>query len=177
MQLLDSFAAFESNLVFFAVTTHANLGTQRQSVNDGNTNAVKTTGNLVTTAAEFAAGMKDGKNNLDGRDLLFLMLLNRDATTVVDDRDRVVGMNEHLDMVAITSEGFVNRVIDYLVNQVMKATWAGSTNVHARALANGVKAFEDLDRIRAVVFFFVSHHTLLTMNRNRADGTPSQVGE
>ena len=85
-------------------------------------------------------------------------------------------MNEHLDMVAITSEGFVNRIIDYLVNQVMKATGTGSANVHARALANGVKAFEDLNRIRAVVFFFVSHHTLLTMNRNRADGTPGQVG-
>ena len=138
---------------------------------------MKTAGNFVSTAAEFAAGVKDGKNNLDRRDLLFFMLLNRDATTVIDNRDRVVGMNEHLDMVAITSEGFVNRIIDYLVNQVMKATGTGSANVHARALANGVKAFEDLDRIRAVVFFFVSHHTLLTMNRNRADGIPGQVGE
>ena len=42
---------------------------------------------LVAGTAELAAGMQDGENNLDSRDFFLLVLLNRNAAAVVDDRD------------------------------------------------------------------------------------------
>ena len=46
--------------------------------------AVQAAGHLVALAAELAAGMQDGENDLDRGDLLFGMLVDRDAAAVVD---------------------------------------------------------------------------------------------
>ena len=50
------------------------------------------------------------------------------------------------DIVAMTGQCFVNRVVDHLKNQMMQTSAIGGiADVHARALANRFKAFEDLD--------------------------------
>ena len=65
-------------------------------------------GHLVTAIAELAACMQDGEHDLDGGHLFGLMALDRNATPVVDALDGVVGLNEHLNMVAIAGQRLVN---------------------------------------------------------------------
>ena len=50
------------------------------------------------------------------------------------------------DIVAMTRQCFVNRIVDHLENQMMQTgTVRGVADVHARAFANRFKAFENLN--------------------------------
>jgi hypothetical protein len=46
---------------------------------------------------------------------------------------------------------FINRIIKNLEDHVMEATFVGVTNVHSRALANGLETFEFVD-LGGIVF-------------------------
>ena len=46
---------------------------------------------------------------------------------------------------AVTSQSFINRVVDDFPNKVMQATLAGAANVHARTHPDRFEAFEDLN--------------------------------
>jgi hypothetical protein len=59
-------------------------------------------------------------------------------------------MDRHQDLVAVTGERFINRVVNNLVHEVMKPAGAGRADVHAGTLADGLEAFEDRDVLRVV---------------------------
>ena len=61
-----------------------------ERVDDGDADAVQTAGDRVAAAAELAAGVQDGEDDLDGRLLLDLVDVDRDAAAVVDDAHAAV---------------------------------------------------------------------------------------
>ena len=61
------------------------------------------------------------------------------------DRDRVVEVDRDVDLGAVAGQRFVDRVVDDFVDEVMQAGRSGRPDVHGRALADGLEAFEDLD--------------------------------
>ena len=128
-----------------------------QGVHDGNAHAVQAAGHLVALAAELAAGVEDGEHHLDGGDLLFRVFVDGDAAPVVVDRDRVVRVNPHLDLVAETGEGLVDAVVDDLVHQVVQTARARRADIHARTLADRFQALEDLNVRTVVMVRFVCH--------------------
>src|SRR3954465_13213068 len=75
--------------------------------------AVQATRYLVRVGVEFAAGVQLGHDDLGGRALGLVVVLDTggDAAAVVDDRDRVVRVDRHGDLVAEAGEGFVDRVV------------------------------------------------------------------
>ena len=79
------------------------------------------------------------------------MLVDRDAAAVVDDGDRLVGVDRDLDVVAVAGQGLVDGVVDDLVDEVMESARAGGADVHARALAHGIEPAEDRDLAGRVV--------------------------
>ena len=122
-----------------------------ERVDDRDADAVEAAGDLVAAAvAELAAGVKDGEDDLGGGPPLLLEDADRDAAAVVDDGDRVVGMDRHLDRVAVPGQRLVDGVVDDLVDEVMKATHPGRADVHAGALADRLEALEDGDVLRSV---------------------------
>ena len=60
-------------------------------------------------------------------------------------------MNRDVDFRAEAGERFVDRVVDDLVNEMMQPGRPRGADVHRRALANRLKAFEDLDAVCAVI--------------------------
>ena len=54
-------------------------------------------------------------------------------------------MEDHLEVVVAACEGFVDGVVDDLVNEVMQSPRARRADVHARAQADRLEAFEDGD--------------------------------
>ena len=124
---------------------------QKKMIATTRTDAVQATGDLVAaTVAELAAGVQDGEHDLGGGPALLLQHPDRDAAAVVDDRDRVVGMDRHFDGVAVTRQRLVDGVVDDLVNEVMKAADTGRADVHAGTLANRLEPLEDGDVVGAV---------------------------
>ena len=147
----------EADEVFLALLAHLHFHAGRQRVHDRDTHAVQAAGHLVALAAELAACVQDGEHHLDGGDLLFRVLVDRDTAPVVVDRDRVVLMDPHLDLVAVSSERFVDGVVDDLVHQVVQAARTRRADVHARTLADRLQALEDLNVRTVVMVRFVCH--------------------
>ena len=66
-------------------------------------------------------------------------------------------MDRHRDVAAVSRQGFVNGIVDHLEDHMMQARpIVGVADVHAGALADGVKALEYLDRT-AVVFVWIGN--------------------
>src|SRR4029079_4994910 len=64
---------------------------------------------------------------------------------VVFDGDRVVGMDRDANRVGKSNQRFVDRVVDDLVDEMVKAALRRGSDVHARALAYCLEALEDLN--------------------------------
>ena len=68
--------------------------------------------------------MQDSQHDLGSR-LSTGMPVDGNTTTVVDDRDGIVYVDLHADLVAITSQRFVDRVIDHFIDEVMQPCRSG----------------------------------------------------
>ena len=181
--LVGFFAAFEGGDGGAAVCKRhapdvalaADLGVHAggQGVDDGDADAVQAARDGVTAATELAAGVEDRHDDLDGGLVLGGVLVDGDASAVVDDLDAAVCLDRDLDVVGVAGQGLVDGVVDDLVHQVVQAAFAGGSDVHARALADGFQALEDGD-VRCAVGLFafggllvVSHVAPLALRENR----------
>ena len=149
-QIGERLAALVGLRVDLAVAVDLEIEALGQRVDHRDADAVQAAGDLVAVVVELAAGVQDGQHDLGGR-LAALVQIDRNASTVVDDRDRVVEMNPDVDLIAVTGERFVDRVVDDLVDEVMQTLRPGRADVHGRALAHGLEALEDLDLVCAVI--------------------------
>ncbi len=112
--------------------------------------AVQAARDLVRVALELAAGVQLGQHDLRRGLLLDRVLVDRDAAAVVDHRDRVVDVDHDFDPVTEAGLGFVDRVVDDLVDQVVQARLAGRADVHGWPRADRLETLEDLDLARVV---------------------------
>ena len=121
-----------------------------QRVHHRHADAVQAAGDLVGVGVELAAGVQLGHDDLGGRALELVVVLDagRDAAAVVQHRDRVVGMDGDHDLVAEAGQRLVDRVVDDLEHHVMQAGAVGGVaDVHPGALAHRLEALQDLDRV------------------------------
>jgi hypothetical protein len=84
---------------------------------------VQAGGELVGLVVELAAGVQDRHHDLKRRLALHLgivMRLDGDAASVVDDRDRVIEVDDDVDLLAIAGHRLVDRVVDDFPDQVME---------------------------------------------------------
>ena len=116
-----------------------------QRVDDGDTDAVQTTGDRVGLSVELSARVQRGEDDLHGRTLLHGVDTDRDTAPVVGHPEAAVGQQGHLDGVGVTRQGLVDRVVDHLVHQVVQTALAGGADVHTRALAYCLKPLENRD--------------------------------
>jgi hypothetical protein len=72
-------------------------------------------------------------------------LMSWDAAAVVDDRHRVVGVDHDLDVVAVTRERLVDRVVEHLEHHVVEARAIGGVaDVHPGRLRTASRPFRTL---------------------------------
>ncbi len=128
------------------------LSQRRQRVHDRDADAVQAAGDLVGILVEFSAGMQLGHDHLGGRHAFALVDVDRNAAAVVAHGAGAVRIERDGHVVGVAGERFVDRVVDDFVDHVMQAgAVIGVADIHARPLANGVEAFQDLDRFRVII--------------------------
>ena len=92
---------------------------------------------MMTSAAEHA--------------FVIVVDVGRDAAAIVGDRAGAVGVERHRHAVGMAGQRLVDGVVDHLVDHVVQARAViGVADIHAGALAHGIEALQDLDRIGAV---------------------------
>jgi hypothetical protein len=101
-------------------------------------------GDLVAVVVELTAGVQHGHDDLGRRHALFLVDVDRDAAAVVGHRDRAVLMQDDRHFVGVAGERLVDGVVDHLEHHVVQpGAVMDVADVHARALAHGVKPAQD----------------------------------
>ncbi len=86
---------------------------------------MQTAGNLIPFPTEFTSCMKFGENDFDSRNLFLRMLIHRNAAPVVDNGHGIIFMDGHVDFAAEPCKSLVDRIIDDLVDEMMKPARAG----------------------------------------------------
>src|SRR6478672_1016165 len=122
-----------------------------QRVDDGRPDPVEATRGGIRRATELATRVQLREDHLDTGQAGPGLDVDGDAATVVPDLDGAVAAEDHLDTGADAGQGLVDRVVDDLPQAVHEAALVGRADVHARALAHGLEALEDLEVARGVV--------------------------
>ena len=122
VHLLGHLAARQLDLVDHAITLDLGDEALREGIDDGDADTVQAARHLVGVIVELAARMEYCEDHLKGGLPLDGMHGGGDATPVVDHSDRVVGMDGNLNLVAETSHGLINRVVDDLPHQMVEAS-------------------------------------------------------
>ena len=112
---------------------------------------MQTAGDLVSAAAELAAGVQHGENDLKGALAGLLLNIDRDAAAVIAHADNVAGLDDDLYPVAVAGQSLVDGVVHDLVYKVVQTRRRGRAYIHARALANRLQSLQHLD-LRRIVF-------------------------
>ena len=144
-------AAPEADRVGRAAAVDLDVEAGGQGVDHGGADAVQTAGGRVRAAAELAAGVQLGHDDLDAGQAGLGLDVDRDAAAVVPDLDGAVVVEDHLDVVAVAAQGLVDGVVDDLPEAVHEAAAVGGPDVHAGALADRLEPFEDEQVPRGVV--------------------------
>jgi len=121
-----------------------------QRVHHRDAHPVQAARDLVAAAAELAAGMELRQHDGYRWQALVGHHVDRDARAVVAHGDRVVRVEDDLDVVAAAGKSLVDRVVDHLVDEVMEAPLARGADVHPGAKPDRLKAFQDRDVLGAV---------------------------
>ena len=145
-------AMAETQVMLAPVPVNGQVEPFGQRIHHRYADAVEAAGDLVGIVVELTAGMKLGHDHLGGGHALFRVNLDRNAAAVIGDRDRSVGVKDHLDDVAMAGQRLVDGVVHHLIDHMVKPrAIIGVADIHARALAHRIKPFQDLDGIRAIL--------------------------
>ena len=101
--------------------------------------------NLICTFAELAASMQVGQDQFQGRHVMLGVHVDRNPATIILYRTGSVVVHVDLDLRAIARQCLVDRIVQYLKNAMMKASFVSVSNVHVGALSNAFETFELLD--------------------------------
>ena len=147
---INGMTAAKLHRMLLAIAANGQTQPLRQRIDARNTNAVQTTGNLVGVLVELTAGMQFRQRDFGRRTLGFVFVVHfdadRDTPAVVGHTDRIIRVNGDYDVITMSGQCFVNRVVDNFENKVMQTCTVGSvTDVHPRTFTNCLQAFKNLN--------------------------------
>jgi hypothetical protein len=124
-------------MVDFAVSPDLQLHVFGKGIHHGETHAVKASRDLIALIIKFTSGVEFGHDHFHRRALLLLVHIDRDAAAIISNGDAVVDVNDDLDALAITGQGFIDAVIHQLLNHMVKAFDPRIPNIHGRPFPDG----------------------------------------
>ncbi len=75
------------------------------------------------------------------------MNFGRYATTIVNDGNGVIFVNEYINVGTISAHRFINGIIDHLIHQMMKTFFINISDIHRRTLTYGLQTLQNLNAV------------------------------
>ena len=157
---LGNMAAGEFHLINLPVLTDLDLQPLGKRVDDRCTDAVQTAGDLIAPAAEFAARVQNGIDDLKCGLAGLSLNIDGDAAAVIGDGDGIALVDGHNDVLAVSGQCFVDCVIDDLIDEVVQTGGGGRADIHTGSFPHCFQTLQNLNLLRAVFlcyFRFVRH--------------------
>ena len=107
---------------------------------------MEASGNFIAVLVEFSACMELCKSDFSRTSFWFVLVahfyIGRNTTSVINDGDGLIAIDGDVDVISITCQGFINRIIDDLKDKVMKpCSVRRIADVHAGTLTNSLQTF------------------------------------
>ncbi len=152
LQVREGLAPFVGLLPGVAVAPDLQVQRLGKRVNHRHAHAVQAARDFVAVGVELAARMEHRHHHFGGRAAFVLVQIDGDAAPVVNNGNRIVGMDGDVDAVAITRQRLVHGVVHHFPYQVVQARLARGTDVHGRPLTHRLQVTQNLDT-RGIVCF------------------------
>ena len=111
---------------------------RRKRIDHRNPDSVETARYLVGVLVEFSSCVEDGHDDFGRRTPFLRMKVHGNAPTVVTNRYRFTLVNCDLDFSAMPGERFIDRIVDGLEDEVVKAgSVIGIADEHSRTFSDG----------------------------------------
>ena len=134
------------------VARDLDAGVGRQRVDHADADAMQTAAGGIGLARKLAARMQGGEDHLQRRLARELgVLVNRDAAAIIGDRKAVAFIKPHLDPRCMARDRLVHRVVEHFGGEVVKGALVRAADIHARAAADRLEPFENLDGAGVVI--------------------------
>jgi len=108
--------------------------------------------------------MEDRQRYFECRPVFLGMQFRGNPPAVIFHRDRVVGMDGHFNILAVTCQRLINRVVHHFVNQVMQSPVVHVADIHGRTLPYRLETFKHLDTVSSVILIRISVPVQLTVH-------------
>ena len=149
-------AMLKLHIMLLPIAPDRQVEPDRQRVDNGHANAVQAARHLIGIVVgrvfKLPACVQLRHDDFGGRHAFFGVNIGWDAAPIILNRDRSIGIELDDHPVAMAGQRLVNRIIRDLKHHMVQArTIIGIANIHARALTHRIKAFENLDRVSAIV--------------------------
>ena len=162
--LLYRLTAFKPHGVLVFPVVYRRLQPFGQRIDDRGADTVQTAGDLVAVAAELAAGVQNGENNLQCRNTHLRMDADRDAASVVAYPNDIIRFNCDFNVSTIAGERLIDGVVDNLVYEMMQAARRGRTDVHTRTHSDRLQTLQDLNLAFIVGLLYLQIEDLFSQN-------------
>ncbi len=141
----------ELHAVDVPVTPNRQCQVNAQGIHHAHTHAVQPARNFIAVLVEFTARVQLGHNHFGSTYAFFGMDAGGNPAPVILHTHTAVVVQRHQNPVAISRQRFVDGVIDHFIHHVVQtATVIGVADVHAWALAHGIKAAQNLNAVLAI---------------------------
>jgi hypothetical protein len=114
-------------------------------VYDRNSDTVEAAGNFIGGIVELSTGVKSRQNHLGCGAFLDEMKIDWNATSIIDDGDTRILVNDNRNFGTKAADRFVDRVVYDLIDEMVQTLGTSGPDVHCRAFSNWIEAFENLD--------------------------------
>jgi hypothetical protein len=141
-----------------------------EGVYHGHAHTVKATGNLVGFFVKLAPGVEPGHNQFQGADPFIGMNINRNTPAIILHPDNIVSLQDNKNLTAEALHRLVNRIIDHLKNQMVKAVYARGPDIHTGAFAYRLQILENGDIFSGIVRIHCSMIAKMGENGNMGEG-------
>ena len=143
-QLADRITARELSDGLLPISAGRDRKAFGQRVDYAAADAVKPARGFVGTIPELAACVQRREDDVERRGFGLRVDVEWNAAAVIDDLGKVV-LDLDADVLGVARDGLVNRVVEDLPEEVMKASGVRTSDVHPWAFANRSKSLEDLN--------------------------------
>jgi len=114
---------------------------------------------LVAGIIKLSPGMQLGHHHFNRREVFFFVQVHRDAPAIVFYTHRAINMQLNLNVRAKPCQGFVDTVINNLIDKMMKTLGGNVSNIHGRTLAHGTESFQNGDLLGGILAFIAVDST------------------
>ena len=118
---------------------------------------MQATDRVVGSATELSTRMQFGEDHLDAGQTGSRFDVDGNASAVVGDLDGPVPIEHDLDVLAVSGEGLVDRVVDDLPETVHDTARVGGPDVHTGSFPDGFQPFQHGELVGGVLGLLRRH--------------------